>query len=130
MMIYEKYEKAISESRKQQREIEKLIVQNRNETRPVVVEENKRTIERLVQEHLEYDEMTRHDYEYDIERLNQEINRLFLESQRTGLSSMRQAKLEIQLLQRGKLLELAKYNPDIMYLVNDTKEKNSTSRKK
>lgn len=108
----EKIQLAIIISRRQLEYISDLIESNRNETRPVMVEENRQKIERLIQEHREYDEMTNAAYNDYYNYLNSYIELLGSRKEINSLST-----IDNLIARREVLLEIGRTNPDIVFLM-------------
>lgn len=125
----ERIQLAVDESRKQQEQINRLIEETRNETRPVIIEENQREIERLLQEHKEYDEMTVNGYNRYYNNLNNIVSRLTIENATNPLNEAKQKMLDNAMKQRNGLLEIARNNNDILpYVGKDKKENNDETK--
>ena len=109
----ERIELAISESRQQVVTIERLREETRNETRPLVIQENQAKLGRLIREHEEYDEMTRNAYFRYYRSLNDFITKLSLKG-RSLTDSQRNMLTKAGEYMR-RLLELKTENSDIIY---------------
>ena len=123
----ERIELAIKESRRQQARIAELINSNMNETRPVVIEENRKEIERLTEYHKEYDEMTKNGYLRYMNNLNDIINRLTVEKAELSLSDKKEIMLRRATEQRNRLLELSRDNMDILFYIQPDKKSASVN---
>jgi DNA repair exonuclease SbcCD ATPase subunit len=113
--IVERFEEAIRQSRRQQIEIDRLKEETKEETRPLIIEENQRRIEELIQNHLEYDEMTRNSFYERLDRLDKTINDYLLKQVNTKLNERQTRMLERAGEIRKGLLELRMQNGDILY---------------
>jgi len=119
--IIEKYQLAIDESRRQQQHIDELIQEIRNETRPVIVEENRKEIDRLIQEHKEYDEMTNYDFNEYYKYLNSYIE--LMTKKCSSFPSQKCSEILNGLIdKREALLSISRSNMDILFLIDDERK--------
>lgn len=116
----EKIQLAIIISRKQLEQIGELIESNRNETRPVIVEENRKELERLTMEHKAFDEMTNAAYNRYYNYLNSYIE-LLGSRKNIGSDNISLNVFNSLIARREILLEIGRTNADIVYLIGEEK---------
>lgn len=125
--IVQKIQLAVDESRKQQEHIDELIQEMRNETRIVRVEELRQEIERLTQEHQEYDEMTNNAYNRVYNHLNKIINNLVVENIKNPLNDGKKYIFNNAIERREGLLKISRNNMDILHLLGTGDSKSDST---